>query len=93
MAKSRYRSNQTTGAVMQPLPQASAATIDGSAFISVAATDPIPVTWEERARKAWTFYIEEPLVKNCVNSWRCFAVGDEIKLASDDEAVKDGVIE
>ncbi|MHB9023457.1 MAG: phage portal protein family protein [Armatimonadota bacterium] len=93
MAKSRYRSLQTTGAVAQPLPHASAATIDGSAFISVTPTDPIPVTWDERARRAWTYYIEEPLVKNCVNSWRCFAVGDEIKLASDDEMVKDGVCE
>ncbi len=83
MAKSRYRTPQTTGALVQPLPQASAAVIDGSAFISVTPTDPIPVTWDERARRAWTYYIEEPLVKNCVNSWRCFAVGDEIKLAND----------
>jgi len=28
------------------------------------------------------------LVKNCVNSWRTFAVGDEIKITSDDENVK-----
>ena len=89
MTKSRH----TNGVLAQPIPQTSAATIDGSAFISVTPTDPIPVTWEERARRAWTYYIEEPLVKNCVNSWRCFAVGDEIKLASDEEAVKDAVVE
>ncbi len=27
-------------------------------------------------------------MKNCVNSWRTFAVGDEIKITSDDEDVK-----
>jgi hypothetical protein len=31
-------------------------------------------------------------VKNCVNSWRTFAVGDEIKIASDDQ-VKSGGLE
>jgi hypothetical protein len=36
-------------------------------------------------------YLEEPLVKNCVNSWRTFAVGDEIKIISDAETLKDAV--
>jgi hypothetical protein len=67
-------------------PLASAAALDPSAFSKVAATEAIPKTWEERARKAWDYYVEEPLVKNCVNSWRTFAVGDEIGFASDDEA-------
>lgn len=49
----------------------------------------IPKTWEERAKKAWEYYVEEPLVKNCINSWRTFAVGDEIRITSDDDTVKD----
>lgn len=28
-------------------------------------------------------------MKNCVNSWRAFAVGDEIKITSDDENLKE----
>jgi len=40
-----------------------------SVFSRVNATEAIPSTWEERARKAWEYYVEEPLVKNCVNSW------------------------
>jgi hypothetical protein len=94
MAKSRrnYTPN-TTGTINQPLPQATAATIDGSAFSSITAANAVPAAWEDRARQAWTYYVEEPLVKNCINSWRSFAVGDEIKLASDDDAVKDAVIE
>ena len=57
----------------------------------VSATEVIPATWEERARKAWVYYIiEEALVKNWVNSWRIFVVGDEIKITSDDENVKNG---
>jgi len=92
MARSRRNHHpHTTGALEYPLPQATAAAIDGSAFSAVSASEAIPATWEERARKAWTYYVEEPLVKNCVNSWRSFAVGDEIKLTSDEEAVKDAV--
>ncbi|MCE5314617.1 MAG: hypothetical protein ABFD49_11735 [Armatimonadota bacterium] len=48
----------------------------------------IPRSWEDRAKKAWEYYIEEPLIKNCVNSWRTFAVGDEVRITSDDDAVK-----
>jgi len=76
----------TDGLVIAPL--ATAAALDPSVFSKVNATEAIPATWEERARKAWEYYIEEPLVKNCVNSWRTFAVGDEIKITSDDEDVK-----
>ena len=74
-------------------PLASAAALDASAFSAVNTTDAIPPTWEERARKAWEYYLEEPLVKNCVNSWRIFAVGDEIKVTSDNEGVADAAEE
>jgi len=77
----------TDGSVIIPL--AAAAAMDSSAFSSLNTTDAIPATWEERASKAWEYYLEEPLVKNCVNSWRIFAVGDEIDVTSDDEGVKD----
>jgi len=78
--------NAADGWVLTPL--ATIAALDSSTFSAVNATDAIPATWEERARKAWEYYTEEPLVKNCVNSWRTFAVGDEIRIASDDDAVK-----
>ena len=71
------------GLVVVPL--AAAAALDPSVFSRVNASEAIPASWEERARKAWEYYVEEPLVKNCVNSWRTFAVGDEIKITSDDE--------
>jgi hypothetical protein len=74
------------GLVVVPL--AAAAALDPSVFSRVNASEAIPASWEERARKAWEYYVEEPLVKNCVNSWRTFAVGDEIKITSDDEDVK-----
>ncbi len=75
------------------VPLATAAALDASAFRPVNATESVPASWEERARKAWEYYLEEPLVKNCVNSWRTFAVGDEIKIASDDEKVKSGAVD
>lgn len=74
------------GLVLVPL--AAAAALDPSVFSKVNASESIPASWEDRARKAWEYYLEEPLVKNCVNSWRTFAVGDEIKIAGDDEKVK-----
>ena len=58
----------TTGFIIAPM--AAAAALDAAAFSRVNASEAIPATWEERARKAWEYYVEEPLVKNCVNSWR-----------------------
>jgi len=69
------------GLVVVPL--AAAAALDTGVFSRVNASEAIPASWEERARKAWEYYVEEPLVKNCVNSWRTFAVVDEIKITSD----------
>jgi hypothetical protein len=77
---------QTDGFVVVPM--AAAAALDSSVFSKVNASEAVPATWEERASKAWEYYLEEPLVKNCINSWRTFAVGDEIKIAGDDEKVK-----
>ena len=74
-------------------PLATAAALDSNTFAGLNPNEAIPATWEERARKAWEYYLEEPLVKNCVNSWRTFAVGDEIKLSSDVETLKDAAIE
>ena len=70
-------------------PLATAAALDSSAFNAVNTSEAVPATWEARARKAWEYYVEEPLVKNCINSWRTFAVGDEIKITSDNEALKE----
>ena len=78
--------NAASGWVLTPL--ATIAALDSSTFSAVNATDAIPATWEDRAKKAWEYYTEEPLVKNCVNSWRTFAVGDEIRITSDDDTVK-----
>lgn len=39
--------------------------------------------------RAWEYYLEEPLVKNCVNSWRSFAVGNEVKVACDNDDMKE----
>ena len=82
----------TTSAVTD-LPLATAAALDAAVFNRVSASHGVPAAWDERARKAWEFYLEEPIVKNCVNSWRSFAVGDEIKLASDDDDLKASAID
>jgi len=74
------------------VPMASAAALDASVFSKVNAANAVPAEWEERARKAWEYYVEEPLVKNCVNSWRTFAVGDEIKISSDDQKLKNAAV-
>lgn len=67
---------------------ATAAELNPSTFSAQAVNDAIPKTWEERATKAWQFYVEEPIVQNAINSWRTFAIGDEIQFNCDDEDVK-----
>ncbi len=69
-------------------PLATVAALDSATFSALHPSEAVPSTWEERARRAWEYYVEEPLVKNCVNSWRTFAVGDEIKIAAEDEDLK-----
>jgi len=85
-AKAGSDNNAASGVVITPL--ATIAALDSSTFSAVNATSAIPANWDERARKAWEYYTEEPLVKNCVNSWRTFAVGDEIRITSDDDSLK-----
>jgi len=91
--KTNTKSKKQTATGNSTAPLATAAALDGSAFSNVNASEAIPASWEERARKAWEYYVEEPLVKNCVNSWRTFAVGDEIKITSDDEKLKEEAVE
>ncbi len=71
-----------------PGPLATVAALDSATFSALHPSEAVPSTWEERVRRAWEYYVEEPLVKNCVNSWRTFAVGDEIKIAAEDEDLK-----
>jgi len=82
-AGTRSRSSAHTAVI----PLATAAALDSAVFSRVNATEAIPPTWDERARRAREYYLEEPLVKNCVNSWRSFAVGDEVKIACNGEDV------
>jgi hypothetical protein len=69
------------------------AALDAATFGALHPGEAIPARWEDRARRAWEYYLEEPLVKNCINSWRTFAVGDEIKIAAEAEDLKWAAIE
>ena len=62
---------------------ATAAALDSSAFSSINANDAIPTTWEDRARKAWEYYVEEPLVKALEKT-----AGEELAEKTKNEAVK-----
>jgi len=77
-----------TGDVFIPPYLRAEGALDASTFSALAVSDAIPKTWEERAAKAWQFYTEEPIVQNAINSWRTFAIGDEIQFNCDDEDVK-----
>lgn len=80
--------NHATGLVMLGPQMGAAAALDASALGDQVVSDAIPKTWEERAAKAWQYYVEEPIVQNAINSWRTFAIGDEIQFNCDDEDVK-----
>lgn len=59
-----------------------------NAFGKLQVEEAIPATWEERAKLAWEYYTEEPIVKNAVNAWRTFALGHEIAINCNDHEVK-----
>jgi len=79
---------ETTVVALGPEYLAAVAALDASAFDKLQVEEAIPATWEERAKLAWEYYTEEPIVKNAVNAWRTFAIGDEITLSCDDEDVQ-----
>lgn len=68
-----------------PQPLATAAALDSSTFSAYHGGAELPATWEERARRAWDYYLTEPIVSSIVNAWRIFAIGDEISVLTDDE--------
>ena len=67
---------------------ATAASLGSNVFKDQNINDSIPVNWDEKSTKAWEYYQQEPIVANVVNSWRVFALGDEIKVACEDEAIE-----
>ena len=69
------------------------AALDATAFSKLNVKEAIPATWEERAKKAWEYYVEEPIVANVTDVWKAFSLGDEIKITCDDEDVKWEAIE
>jgi hypothetical protein len=69
------------------------AALDATAFSKLNVNEAIPATWEERGKKAWEYYTEEPIIANIIDTWKAFAVGDEIKVTCDDEDVKSEAVE
>jgi len=65
-----------------------AAALDTDVFRALQVEEAVPETWEERAKLAWEYYTEEPIVKNAVNAWRTFAIGDAITLTCDEDDVE-----
>lgn len=68
---------------------ATAEQIDSSVFIPISQDTTVPASWEEKAKQSWKYYLEEPLVNNVINTWRTFAIGDEIKVSVGDEGIRD----
>ena len=74
--------------VVDPELMGTAANIASGVFSSEYEIKGIPSDWKERARKAWEYYTEEPIVSNTINTWRTFAIGDQVKITADDEEVR-----
>ncbi|MDP8240374.1 MAG: hypothetical protein P9X24_14890 [Candidatus Hatepunaea meridiana] len=74
--------------VVDPEIMGTAANIASGVFSSEYEIQGIPSDWKERARKAWEMYTEEPIVSNTINTWRTFAIGDQVKITADDEDVR-----
>jgi hypothetical protein len=78
---------------LSPKQLGTVAALDSTAFSKLNVKESIPATWEERAKKAWEYYTEEPITSNVVDAWKAFTIGDEIKISCDDEDVKGEAIE
>ncbi|HRT95136.1 MAG TPA: hypothetical protein P5532_11985 [Planctomycetota bacterium] len=87
------RDGKLSVVALAPDQMAAAAALDGDAFRKLNVEEAVPQTWEERAKLAWQYYTEEPIVKNAVNAWRTFAIGDELGFNCDDEGIEAEVIE
>ena len=48
----------------------------------------MPEGWLDRAKKAWEYYLQEPIVSNVINSWIVFAIGDQIQVTCQSEDVE-----
>ena len=81
-------SDATTAIVVDPELMGTAANIASGVFSSEYEVKGIPSDWKERALKAWEFYCEEPIVSNTINTWRTFAIGDQVKITADDDEVR-----
>ena len=69
-------------------PETSSAALSGGPFYQNHIKNAIPESTVEQAKKAWEYYKQEPLVSNAVNSWLFFALGDEIKVRTENEEVE-----
>ncbi len=77
------------GIILDPAQMGAAASLAANVFEKQGVNETIPREWHERAAKAWEYYLEEPIVSNTINSWRVFALGDEIDVTSEDQNAKD----
>lgn len=85
--KTTKKKTTATGETADSSMSAYGAVMGSNVFGGTAVREAIPATWKARAEKAMEYYQQEPLVANCLNAWRSFALGDEIGLACQDESV------
>jgi hypothetical protein len=48
----------------------------------------VPKEWADRAKKAWEYFVEEPLVKSGINCWMAFSIGSGPEIKSPNETEK-----
>jgi len=91
--KNKQKKKDLQTITLSPKELGTVAALDSTAFSKLNVNEAIPATWEERAKKAWEYYVEEPIIRNIVDSWKAFSLGDEIKIACDDDDVKAEAVE
>ncbi len=74
-----------------PALNSSAATIDP--FGSLLTAEGVPKDWRDRAKRAWKYYQEEPIVNNCINAWRTLALGEDFTILCSDPQLKKELLE
>ena len=86
--KRRERSTMSATLASPAEEMASVAALGPGAFGDISVKRAVPRDWDERAKKALQYYLEEPIVANAINAWRTFAIGDEVTVTCDDTDIQ-----
>ena len=91
---SHTQQSQLATTAAPPVELASAAALAPNTFSGLAVIDDvIPRYKRDIAQRAWQYYLEQGIVRGCIDAWQTFAIGSDIRITSDVEDAQEAVHE